>query len=141
MNMAFTDGTKFEDISKVHITISLPFIVILMPPQLLIFVAYNLVPWDKKEGWCLLRCLHSFAIVDLYLSFEVHMEQTLAAGQCELSNFAQRMRVCIPFISSMLFIHEYLLFVLARNILMYLMRHQKARANMGNHGTFQKCTH
>ena len=92
--MAFTDGTKFEDISKVWCfssLISLPFIVTLMSPQLLVFVAYNIVPRDKKEGWSLLRCLRSFAIVDLYISFEVHTEQTLAAGRRELRNFAQRM--------------------------------------------------
>jgi hypothetical protein len=112
-----------------------------MSCQLLVFIAYNLIPRDKKEGWHLLHCLHSFAIIDLYLSFEVHTEQTLAAGWHELRNFAQRMRVCIPFILSMLFIYKYLLFVLARNISMYLMQRQKARVNMGNHGTSPKCTH
>lgn len=73
--------------------------------------------------------------MDLYLSFKVHTEQTLAAGQCELRNFAQRMQVSIFFISSMPFIHLYLPFVLARNLLIYLMQHQKAGEKMGNHGT------
>jgi hypothetical protein len=77
-----------------------------MSPQLIVFVALNIVPRDKDEGWSLLRCLRSFTIVDLYLSFEAHTDQTLADGQHELSNFAQRMEVRIPLLSSMPFIRN-----------------------------------
>ena len=64
-----------------------------MSPQLIVYVAYNYVPRDKTEGWSLLRCMRSFSIVDLYLSFETHTGHTLKAGRRELKNFALRMQV------------------------------------------------
>ncbi|KAF8258959.1 hypothetical protein EI94DRAFT_1814242 [Lactarius quietus] len=53
MNVSFTDGSKYEDISKI-----------------LVFVAHNIIPRSDKKGWALLCTLRSFSIVDLYLSFE-----------------------------------------------------------------------
>ncbi|KAH9953929.1 hypothetical protein BC827DRAFT_1280060 [Russula dissimulans] len=68
MKIKFTDGTKFEDISKV-----------------IVFVAHDIIDRREREGW--------FSIVDLYLAFESHMEHTLTAGKCELENFARQMKV------------------------------------------------
>jgi hypothetical protein len=65
-------------------------------PQLIVFTAHNVVPRKDREGWALLRCLRSYAIVDLYLAFEAHTDQTLAAGRHELSKFAQLMQVQLP---------------------------------------------
>ncbi|KAH9961701.1 hypothetical protein BGW80DRAFT_1181151, partial [Lactifluus volemus] len=75
MEVAFTDGTKYEDISKI-----------------IVFVAHNVIPRHDKEGWQLLRCLRSFTIVDLYLSFEEHTADTIATGRCELTRFGQLMQ-------------------------------------------------
>ncbi|KAH9959379.1 hypothetical protein BGW80DRAFT_1438935 [Lactifluus volemus] len=76
MEVAFTDGTKYEDISKI-----------------IVFVAHNVIPRHDKEGWQLLRCLRSFTIVDLYLSFEEHTADTIATGRCELTRFGQLMQM------------------------------------------------
>lgn len=57
------------------------------------FVALNVIPWQNAEGQLLLRCLRSYSIVDLYLAFEVHTEQTMDAGRRELANFALHMKV------------------------------------------------
>ncbi|KAI9442882.1 hypothetical protein BJY52DRAFT_1128463, partial [Lactarius psammicola] len=72
MNVSFTDGTKYEDISKI-----------------LIFTMHNLIPWTQrnKAGWLLLRVLRSFTIIDLYLSFEEHMQLTIADGRREVMEF------------------------------------------------------
>ncbi|KAI9434563.1 hypothetical protein F5148DRAFT_1154764 [Russula earlei] len=67
--------TKYEDLSK-----------------LVVFIVHNIIPWNNKEGWSLLPCLQSFAILDLNLGFEVHTEQTIAASKCALKSFAQRMK-------------------------------------------------
>ncbi|KAH9017269.1 hypothetical protein EDB85DRAFT_2203032 [Lactarius pseudohatsudake] len=74
MKISFTDGTKFEDISKI-----------------LIFAAHNIIPWERSEqvGKSLLCALRSFTIVDLFLSFEEHTEHTIAVGRQELHKFGQ----------------------------------------------------
>ncbi|KAH9013071.1 hypothetical protein EDB85DRAFT_2158478 [Lactarius pseudohatsudake] len=75
IKVAFTDGAKFEDISKV-----------------VIFAAHNVVPQDNKEGWQLLYCIRSFSILDLLLSLEVHTEKTILAGRNELKKFVDLMK-------------------------------------------------
>ncbi|KAH9170356.1 hypothetical protein EDB89DRAFT_1853558, partial [Lactarius sanguifluus] len=75
MNTSFTDGSKYEDISKV-----------------VVFAAHNVIQEDDKEGWQLLLCLRSFSIVDLLLSFEVHTDETILAGRRELVMFGLLMK-------------------------------------------------
>ncbi|KAF8263942.1 hypothetical protein EI94DRAFT_1703632 [Lactarius quietus] len=45
MNVSFTNGLKYEDISKI-----------------LVFITHNIIPWSDKKGWALLRTLRSFSI-------------------------------------------------------------------------------
>ncbi|KAI0284933.1 hypothetical protein BC826DRAFT_1189767 [Russula brevipes] len=71
MKVSFTDGAKFEDMSK-----------------LIVFVALNVIQRNDKEGWALLRSLRSYSIVDLYLALEVHTENTIQSGRRELAKFA-----------------------------------------------------
>ncbi|KAH9007701.1 hypothetical protein EDB83DRAFT_2236259, partial [Lactarius deliciosus] len=75
MNMSFTDGSKYEDISKV-----------------VVFAAHNVIQEDDKEGWQLLLCLRSFSIVDLLLSIEVHTDEMILAGWRELVKFRLLMK-------------------------------------------------
>ncbi|KAI0257967.1 hypothetical protein BC834DRAFT_837424, partial [Gloeopeniophorella convolvens] len=72
--MTFTDGTKFEDVSKV-----------------LVFAAHNLIDRKDAEGWTLLRAIRAFSIVDLYLSFEVQINDTMAEGYEEFLKFSRLM--------------------------------------------------
>ncbi|KAH8980970.1 hypothetical protein EDB86DRAFT_2813253 [Lactarius hatsudake] len=75
MNVSFTDGTKFEDLSKI-----------------LVFTVHNIIPQSDVGGWLLIRALRSFTIVDLYLSFEEHTQLTIAAGRQELAEFGRLMQ-------------------------------------------------
>ncbi|KAI9441949.1 hypothetical protein BJY52DRAFT_1195036 [Lactarius psammicola] len=77
MNISFTDGTKYEDISKI-----------------LIFTTHNLIPRTQrnKAGWLLLRVLRSFTIIDLYLSFEEHTQLTITDGRREVMEFGRLMQ-------------------------------------------------
>ncbi|KAN0128292.1 hypothetical protein V8E53_013876 [Lactarius tabidus] len=75
VGLTFSDGTKFEDISKI-----------------LVFAVHNIIPRTDKCRWLLLCAVRSFTIVDLYLSFEEHTEHTIAAGQQELKKFASLMQ-------------------------------------------------
>ncbi|KAH8984062.1 hypothetical protein EDB86DRAFT_3066194 [Lactarius hatsudake] len=78
MNVSFTDGTKFEDLSKI-----------------LVFAVHNIILQSNVGGWLLICALRSFTIVDLYLSFEEHTQLTIAAGRQELAEFGRLMQVCI----------------------------------------------
>ncbi|KAI9435631.1 hypothetical protein BJY52DRAFT_1197489 [Lactarius psammicola] len=79
MKVSFTDGAKFEDISKV-----------------VVFAAQNIIQRSEdKEGWQLLLCLRSFSVLDLLLSFEVHTEKTIMAGRNELVRFGRLMKAYI----------------------------------------------
>jgi hypothetical protein len=112
-----------------------------MSSQLIVFVAYNVIPRSDEEGWALLRCMRSFTVVDLYLSFEAHMEQTLAACQRELNDFARRMTVRILLFQYLLYTMSADYDILSSNISIYLTKCQKTRAKRENCGTFQRCMH
>ncbi|KAF8258702.1 hypothetical protein EI94DRAFT_1910877 [Lactarius quietus] len=75
MKVAFTDGAKYEDISKI-----------------LVFAAHNIIKQNDSEGWQLMRCLRSFSILDLLLSFEVHTNESISAGEEEISRFGDLMK-------------------------------------------------
>ncbi|KAA1476942.1 hypothetical protein DENSPDRAFT_758082, partial [Dentipellis sp. KUC8613] len=74
-HITFSDGTKYEDISKI-----------------LIFVAYNVVAKDDTHGYALLQCIRSYVKLDLYLSLDVHTDETLNAGEVELQRFGQLLK-------------------------------------------------
>ncbi|EIW85767.1 hypothetical protein CONPUDRAFT_48530 [Coniophora puteana RWD-64-598 SS2] len=73
VNTSFSDGNKFHDMSK----------------QVL-FVAQNLLtPQTSPEGYALLQVIRSYLELDCYIGLDVHMEDTLAAGEAELKRFSQ----------------------------------------------------
>ncbi|KAF8257057.1 hypothetical protein EI94DRAFT_1842699 [Lactarius quietus] len=75
MKVSFTDGVKYEDISKI-----------------VVFAAHNVIHQKDSEGWQLMCCLRSFSILDLLLSFEVHTNESISAGEEELSRFGDLMK-------------------------------------------------
>jgi hypothetical protein len=60
-------------------------------------------------------CLRSFSIVDLFLSFEVHTDETLLAGRKELKRFEHLMKVRKHFCDSMMLIFPRTIFDYLRN--------------------------
>lgn len=71
-------------------------------PQIVVFAAHNIIQQNDREGWQLMRCLRSFSILDLLLSFEVHTDESIAAGREELSKFGDLLKVCTDFGDSMM---------------------------------------
>ncbi|KAF8812136.1 hypothetical protein BYT27DRAFT_7221243 [Phlegmacium glaucopus] len=67
----YTDGTKFEDLSKV-----------------IIFASHNVVSTTDR-GLLLLRLMRSYLELDMYTSLTVHTESTLAAGRAEILVFEE----------------------------------------------------
>ena len=96
MGTAFTDGAKHEDVSKVS-EIFVAKCQLTESPQQVVFIAQNIIPRDDQEGWQLLRCIRSFSILDLLISFEAHTERTISAGRAELERFGRLMMVFILF--------------------------------------------
>ncbi|PCH36191.1 hypothetical protein WOLCODRAFT_86299, partial [Wolfiporia cocos MD-104 SS10] len=73
MGINFTDGRKLEDMSK-----------------LAIFATHNILSTRPGSAeYLLLRCLRSYLVLDMYLSFEVHTSRRLAEGQEELLRFSK----------------------------------------------------
>jgi len=96
---SFTDGSKYEDISKVCRFVYLldplkvwPYVV-----QIALFVLHNILV--DSRGFLLLQCLCSYLELDMYASLEVHTTHTLADGQAELKNFSNLMKVRFLFIN------------------------------------------
>jgi hypothetical protein len=82
-------------------------------PQIVVFAAYNVLEQNDPEGWQLMHCLRSFSILDLFLAFEVHTDESIAAGREELRRFGDLIKVCKYFGDSMMltftrFIFNYL---------------------------------
>ncbi|KIM66047.1 hypothetical protein SCLCIDRAFT_111742, partial [Scleroderma citrinum Foug A] len=69
LSVSYTDGQKFEDLSKV-----------------IVFACHDVLTHEEcKDGYILLRCLQAYIEFDLYTAFEVHTTHTLTAGQEALS--------------------------------------------------------
>ena len=64
---------------------------------MVIFAAYQLIPKTHKEGIHLLRCIHSYVILDTYISMEGYTSKTLQDGKAEFQNFADLIKVRITF--------------------------------------------
>ncbi|KAG1856191.1 hypothetical protein C8R48DRAFT_749169 [Suillus tomentosus] len=73
MSVDFNDGSLHEDISK----------DILRQSQ-------------SKLGYLLLRCIHYYIEFDIYASFKVHTEETIAAERAALNKFSDLMEEYIP---------------------------------------------
>ncbi|KAI0271244.1 hypothetical protein BC834DRAFT_818216 [Gloeopeniophorella convolvens] len=70
ITLSFSDGKSFEDLSKV-----------------VVFVSHNVIKQTDPEAWTLLRAIQSFSILDLYLSFEMHTDDTIDEGRQEIQTF------------------------------------------------------
>ncbi|KAG2104264.1 hypothetical protein BD769DRAFT_1630826 [Suillus cothurnatus] len=71
----FTDGSVLGDLSK-----------------MIVFAAHDiLTPSRCKLGHLLLRCIRYYVEFDIYVSLEVHTEDTIAAGRLALQNFSEIM--------------------------------------------------
>ncbi|KZP28161.1 hypothetical protein FIBSPDRAFT_729690, partial [Athelia psychrophila] len=75
MHMTFTDGSKYEDLSKV-----------------IIFALHNVVTETACPlGYLLLKCLRSYLEVDMYWGFEVHLRHTIMAGRKAVTDFGDHL--------------------------------------------------
>ncbi|KAG1761725.1 hypothetical protein EDD22DRAFT_619601 [Suillus occidentalis] len=69
ISVSFSDGTKYEDISK-----------------LIVFAAHTVFDRDTDpEAYLLLRCIRSYVEFNMYASLEVHTEDTINNGREALS--------------------------------------------------------
>ncbi|KAF7334157.1 hypothetical protein MVEN_02321800 [Mycena venus] len=73
MNIAFNDGSKNEDITK-----------------MMLFAAHNVLV--DPPGVILLQRVRSFIELNMYVSLEVHTSEMLAAGKHELTIFDEHMK-------------------------------------------------
>ncbi|THH10264.1 hypothetical protein EW146_g8426 [Bondarzewia mesenterica] len=71
MKITFSDGHKFEDLSKI-----------------IIFASHNIFDaWSNKQEYLLLQCIRSYFVLDMYAAFDVHTDDTIAAGEQALLKF------------------------------------------------------
>ncbi|KAG1890418.1 uncharacterized protein F5891DRAFT_1131709 [Suillus fuscotomentosus] len=71
----FTDGSVLSDLSK-----------------MIVFAAQDILTSSHcKLGQLLLRCIHYYVEFDIYVSLEVHTEDTIAAGRLALQKFSEMM--------------------------------------------------
>ncbi|KAH9850401.1 hypothetical protein C2E23DRAFT_735177 [Lenzites betulinus] len=76
-SVTFTDGTKYEDISKV-----------------LVHASYKLFkPAVAKRGHLLLRCIRRYVVLDMIAGLEVQTESTLRRYAAELVNFSKAIQI------------------------------------------------
>lgn len=91
----FTDGTKYEDISKVR-----PIYLILGNPlslncvQILVPTAYNAFAPSQKRWMALLKAIRHYNILDVYSGLIVQTEHTLKAYVKALIKFSDAIQVC-----------------------------------------------
>ncbi|KAG2348732.1 hypothetical protein BDR05DRAFT_972997 [Suillus weaverae] len=77
ISVSFSDGTKYEDISK-----------------LIVFAVHNVFDCDMDpEAYLLLCCIRSYVEFNMYASLEVHTEDTIKNGQEALSKLTELMDI------------------------------------------------
>ncbi|KAG1786171.1 uncharacterized protein HD556DRAFT_1434837 [Suillus plorans] len=75
VSVSFSDGTKYEDISK-----------------LIVFAAHNVFKHDlDPQAYLLLRCIWSYVEFNTYASLEVHTKDTIRDGRNALSELTKLM--------------------------------------------------
>lgn len=73
---------------------SIQFIADTKNAQIMIFICHNVFePATHEAAWLLLRVIRSYTIIDLFLSFEVHTEETIADGRKEANLFIKLLEV------------------------------------------------
>ncbi|KAI6154717.1 hypothetical protein BKA82DRAFT_4326366 [Pisolithus tinctorius] len=71
LSVSYTDGQKFEDLSKI-----------------IILTCHDIFPHEmEKDSYLLLCCLHAYIGFDMYTTLELHMTHTLATGWEALATF------------------------------------------------------
>ncbi|KAK0434975.1 uncharacterized protein EV420DRAFT_1623707 [Desarmillaria tabescens] len=77
MAVTFTDGGKYEDLSK----------------QIL-YIVHNIITKQRdKHGYLLLRCIHSYLELDMCAKLHVHTSETLQAVETEVKRFGSLIQV------------------------------------------------
>ena len=91
MNVLFADGSKYEDIAKVCITVtSILLVSDTVSEKLLPFVAHTaLTESDNPLGYLLLRCHRQYLVVDMYAGLEVHTSNTIQEGCSAVRAFGE----------------------------------------------------
>ncbi|KAG2103174.1 hypothetical protein BD769DRAFT_1630901 [Suillus cothurnatus] len=75
MDISFSDGSKYEDISKI-----------------IVFAAHDVVDRTSESHelpYLLLRCIREYVNVDMYAALKVHTSKTIAAGRQAVREFTQ----------------------------------------------------
>ncbi|KAG2158730.1 uncharacterized protein EDB93DRAFT_1290809 [Suillus bovinus] len=73
MDISFSDGSKYEDISK-----------------LIVFAAHDVIDRGTHTlPYLLLRCIREYVNIDMYAALEVHTSETIAAGCLAITEFTQ----------------------------------------------------
>lgn len=87
-NVRFTDATKYEDISKVSIVRPLIDCSTAQTLQIIVPAAQSVLTRDAcEEGHQLLILIRKWVELDMYLSFEVQTEKTIAAFEETLQEY------------------------------------------------------
>lgn len=110
MSVSFSDGSKWEDLSKVTETPAHTHTAIESSQQISVFILHNSLLETKPE-YHLLKVLQCHVEIDLYASLEVHTERTIAAGKERLARFYELIKVGLIDLSSQtadLYLQEYL---------------------------------
>ena len=94
MAMTFSDGSTFEDLSKVFSQVTSQPEIADSCEQISVFVLHNVFQ-EGTAGYLLLKALWCYIEVDIYASLEVHTEETIASGRGKLTHFYELMAVSL----------------------------------------------
>jgi len=69
--------------------------------QIVMFTSHHILTKDNSsDGFVLLKLLQSYLELDMYTSLTIHTKSTLAAGEAELRNFENLLKVLKSFLYS-----------------------------------------
>ena len=62
--------------------------------KIILFVLYNVLTESaSRRGYLLCRCIRLYLELDMYISFDVHTEETIQAGESLLHRFSELLKV------------------------------------------------
>ncbi len=96
MKVSFTDGSKFNSISRVNRSLEYNGIVLTFYFKICLFTLHNIITKrDSPMGYILLKVLRQYIVMYMFLALVVVIEDHLEEGRAAAQVLGEAIEVCV----------------------------------------------
>lgn len=96
IKVTFNDGKKHEDLSRVCLPTKMLYDILSLFLQQLLYVIHDI--WErneKSEGYLFARLFRKYLELDIYMSFDLHTEDSILSAENTLKAFGELLLVSV----------------------------------------------